>query len=383
MTTATSNQTSRALQLDRLVATYAQLGAEQKRQHKKGTVLRIGRSAAIASAGLFLSIAGVSLLQNLGSVSAPALTTISQSDVDQLVHDRAEFTTKIAKLEQQIGSIQTQKQALELQQAEFVEQTAMLSQLLSEAGTKQTNLEVQQQQGSQLDQEIAAISAQRKALEKRWEQFEAQGELLAMEIIAVNAQRKELESQRRQIDRQRQELAEMLERAEGLSRSNNSNASTAGTEETTGTTAAIADENIFSTYTYDSLVVDTAELDSMRGGFSVGEGLDVAFGFTQTGSVNGVDQFSNSFKIDSVGSGLGNVDMSNMNSVLLQNGSGNIVSSGVLNSLSDTFGNVIQNTLDDQVISTTTVFDISLQNVSGTLQGLHGEQALTDSLGRF
>ena len=111
MTTATSNQTSRALQLDRLVATYAQLGAEQKRQHKKGTALRIGRSAAIASAGLLLSIAGVSLLQNLGSVSAPALATISQSDVDQLVHDRAEFTTKIAKLEQQIGSSQTQKQA--------------------------------------------------------------------------------------------------------------------------------------------------------------------------------------------------------------------------------------------------------------------------------
>lgn len=383
MTTATLNQTSRARQLDRLVATYAQIGAEQKRQHKKRTALRIGRSAAIASAGLLVSIAGVLLLQNLASVSAPASVTISQSDVDKLVHDRAEFTEKILVLEQQIAGIQGQKQALELQRAEFVEQSALLAELLREAGTKQTDLEVQQQQGSQLDREIAAISAQRKALEKRWEQFEAQGELLAMEIIAVNAQRKELEAQRHQIDRQRQQLAEMLERAEGLYRSNSSNASAAGNEPALRTTAAVSDDNVFSTYRYDSLVVDTAELDSMRGGFSVGEGLDVSFGFTQTGSVNGVDQFSNSFKIDSVGSGLGNVDMSNMNSVLLQSGSGNIVSSGVLDSLSDTFGNVIQNTLDDQVISTTTVFDISLQNVSGTLQGLHGEQALADSLGRF
>lgn len=371
------------MQLDRLVATYAQVGAEQKRQNKKRNALRIGRSAAIAGAGLLLSITCVSLLQNLGSVSAPALPTISQSDVDQLVNDRAEFTEKLLILEQQIAGIQGQKQALQVQRAEFVEQSALLAQLLEEAGTKQTTLESQQQQGSQLDQEIAAISAQRKALEKRWEQFEAQGELLAMEIIAVNAQRKELESQRHQIDRQRQELAEMLERAQGLYRSNSSNAGDAGRDGSLDTTAAVADENVFSTYTYDSLLVDTAELDRMRGGFSVGEGLDVSFGFTQTGSVNGIDQFTNSFKIDSVGSGLGNVDMSNMNSVLLQNGSGNIVSTGVLDSLSDTFGNVIQNTLDDQVISTTTVFDISLQNVSGTLQGLHGEQALADSLGSY
>lgn len=383
MTTATSNQDSRALQLDRLVATYAQLGAQQKRRQKKRTALRIGRSVAIASAGLLLSIAAVSLLQDLGSISAPGWATMRQSDVDQIIHDRAEFTTKIARLEQQISSIQSQKRALELQRAEFMEQSALLAQMLEEAGSKQTDLEVQQQQGSQLDQEIAAISAQRKALEKRWEQFEAQGELLAMEIIAVNAQRKELESQRHQIDRQRLELAEMLERAQDLYRSNSSKASTAGNEGTLDTTAAVADEDVFSTYTYDTLVVDTSELDSMRGGFSVGEGLDVSFGFTQTGSVNGVEQFSNSFTIDSVGSGLDNVDMSNMNSVLLQNGSGNIVSSGVLDSLSDTFGNVIQNTLDDQVISTTTVFDISLQNVSGTLQGLHGEQALIDSLGSF
>ena len=369
--------------MDRLVATYAQLGAEQKRQHKKKTALKISRNAAIASVGLFLSISGVALLQNFDSLSTPTSATTSQNAADQLVQDRAEFTAKIAELEQQIAGIQAQKKALEVQQAEFVEQSSLLARLVEEAGAKQTDLEVQQQQGSQLDQEISAISAQRKALEKRWEQFEAQGELLAMEIIAVNAQRKELESQRLQIDRQRQELAEMLEMAEGLYRSNSSNASAPGVEETLDSTAAVPGENIFNTYTNDSLLVDTAELDSMRGGFSVGDGLDVSFGFTQTGSVNGVEQFRNSFKIDSVGSGLGNVDMSNMNSVLLQNGSGNIVSSGVLDSLSDTFGNVIQNSLDDHVISTTTIFDISLQNVSGTLQGLHGEQALTDSLGRY
>jgi len=111
--------------------------------------------------------------------------------------------------------------------------------------------------------------------------------------------------------------------------------------------------------------------------------MDISFGFSQTGSINGVDQFSNSFSIDSVASGFDDVDMSNMNSVVLQNGSGNFVSSSVLESLSDGFGNIIQNSLDDQVISTITTFDISLQNTPGTLQGMAGEMALMDTLGSF
>jgi len=121
----------------------------------------------------------------------------------------------------------------------------------------------------------------------------------------------------------------------------------------------------------------------MRGGFSTGEGFDVSFGFAQTGSLNGVDQYTNSFKIDSMASGLADVDFSNMNSVLLQNGSGNFVSSGVLDSLSDSFGTVIQNTLDDQLISTTTVYDIDLHNVSDAIQGIYGEQAIIDSLSGY
>lgn len=193
----------------------------------------------------------------------------------------------------------------------------------------------------------------------------------------MNAQRKELESQRQQIDRQQNELAEMLERADGLYRRNTKSDSTETNEETT---TAAADEESY-TYTNNSLVVDNSELDGMRGGFSIGEGLDVSFGFEQTGSIDGVEQFSNSFTIDSVASGLDNVDMSNMNSVLLQNGTGNFVSASVLDSLSDSFGNIIQNTLDDQLISTTTIFDITLHNVPGTLQGLSAEQALMDSLG--
>ena len=233
---------------------------------------------------------------------------------------------------------------------------------------------------SELDREIAAIAAQRMALEGRWAEFEAQGELLAMEIMAVNAQRKELESQRRQIDQQQRQLAEMLERADGLYQRNAKSADVVPPLPDATTTSVEKDTFI---YTNNSLMVDNSELDSLRGGFSIGDGLDVSFGFEQSGSIDGVEQFRNNFSVGSMATGLSDVDMSNMNPVLLQNGSGNYVSASVLDALSSSFGNIIQNTLDDQVISTTTVLDFSLQNIPGTLQGLVGEQALSDSLGAF
>ncbi|MBT8098312.1 MAG: hypothetical protein KJO82_01110, partial [Gammaproteobacteria bacterium] len=251
--------------------------------------------------------------------------------------------------------------------------------LLDAADTEQKHLKQRQDVGSQLDQEITAIAAQRKALEQRWAQFEAQGELLTMEIVAVNAQRKELEAQRLQIDRQQQVLDAMLERAHSLYRRNPESANPDPAQD--ARTRAIQDEDFV--YTENSLMVDNSQLDEMRGGFSIGDGLDVSFGFSQVGAVNGVEQFSNSFSVDSMSSGFSNVDMSNMNSVILQNGTGNFVSASVIDSLADSFGNIIQNTLNDQVISTTTTFDISLHNMPGTLQGLAGEQALQDSLGAF
>lgn len=368
---------ARAVRLDALVAAYAPIGKRNKRKQVIRRAFTAAGCALVVGGGTLLSFSDITLLEELGSTMST--TTMSRDDADRFNRQQAQIAATLAELERQITGVKTQKQDLETQQAKLVEQSEMLARLLDEAGAEQTDLEKQQQQGSQLDQEIAAIAAQRKALEERWAQFEAQGELLAMEIIAVNAQRKELESQRRQIDRQKQELAEMLKRADGLYQSSTKSDDTEASTDAS-TTAADADSFI---YTNNSLVVDNTELDAMRGGFTVGDGLDVSFGFSETGSINGVEQYSNSFSIDSLASGMGDVDMSNMNSVLVQNGTGNFVSASVLDSLADSFGNIIQNTLDDQVISTTTIYDISLHNMPGTLQGLSGEQALMDSLGSF
>ncbi len=279
--------------------------------------------------------------------------------------EREDLEAKLAMLEQQVAALHRQRDDIAGQQAMLVERAA--------------DLDRQQQQGSLLEREIEAISAQRKALEQRWAQFEAQGELLVTEIMAVNAQRKELDAQRRQLDRHREELAEMLDQASRLPRQDASIERAPPPEVVPATTERGDDFGI----TYESLLVDNTLLEELRGGFSIGEGLDVSFGFTQTGYLNGVEQYRNNFTINNMASGLGDVDMSGMGATLVQSGTGNFVSANVLDSMSDRFANIVQNSLDDQVISTTTVFDISLNNVPGALQGMAGEQALLDTLGSF
>lgn len=356
-------QSLRTRDMDVLVATYAPKGMRQRlRRRTRHISLATGSLCAVAI-GALLAVSDVAILDSVRDFYT--------LDARRPLPGGSELAVRIGELERQIADVQTQKRHLETQQAEFAEKSALLETMLQASGSEQLALEQSLQQGSDLDQEIAAIAAQRKALEARWAQFEAQGELLAMEIIAVNAQRKELEAQRRQIERQQQQLAEMLQLANGIY-SRNAKSSDA--------LSSATDDSSF-TYTNNSLLVDNSELDNLRGGFSIGEGMDVSFGFVQTGSIDGVEQFRNSFSIDSVAAGFANVDMSNMNSVLLQNGPGNFVSESVLDSLSNSFGSIIQNTLDDQVISTTSIFDISLHNMPGTLQGLAGEQALLDSLG--
>lgn len=363
--------------LDELVATYAPIGARRKRrQQLRRSVVAAGGAVAIVL-GVFLVVSDVSLVERLSSALPQPVAGMSKTE-------RAELADTLAMLEARIADSQTQKQDLEAQLSEFEAQSLRLASLLADIDTERATLETSQpqgaqQQGSQLDQELAAMAAQRKNIEQRWAQFEAQGELLAMEIMAVNAQRKELETQRQLIQLQRQQLADMLQEADALYRRN---VRAAGAEPMHDSSTRAQEEESFIA-TNNSLMVDNAELDDLRGGFSIGDGMDISFGFSQTGSINGVDQFSNSFSIDSVASGFDDVDMSNMNSVVLQNGSGNFVSSSVLESLSNGFGNIIQNSLDDQVISTITTFDISLQNTPGTLQGMAGEMALMDTLGSF
>lgn len=342
MATMTSATTKNA-QIDQLVARYAPLGARRKRRRRlRRASAAAGLMAGVAMAGWVYSV-DVTMPDGFRLTAAESERIGAERAA--LDRDRVAFAAKLAELEQQIA-----------------------------AG--QSALELRRDHGSQLDREIAAIAAQRKTLEERWGQFEAQGKRLATEIVAVSAQRKELEAQRRQIDRQQAQLAELLDRIDSTYRRIARDAETAArvqpipepAEQTSIVAAA------------GSPVVGQGNLDDMRGGFTIGDKLDISFGFSQTGSINGVQQYTNHFTIDSMASDFTDVDFSNASTYVLQNGAGNFISGNVLDMAADTFGSIIQNTLDDQVISTTTTYDIGLHNMPGTLQGMQGEQALLDSL---
>ena len=361
--------------LDHLVASYAQAGERKRRsQMRRRLVTTLGIVGALSGAA-FVHVMEPSL-------AARAVAWLNGDgaavhDVPDYSHDSARFATELAALESRIALASAQTKDLEAERAALKRDRETLLTLLETLDANGSDsVGDGRARGAQLDREIAALAAQRQALEQRWTQFEAQGELLALEIVAVNAQRKELESQRAQITQQQRELAKLIRQAGELYKRN---AKTVTVDAAAQTTAANRFDGGFIS-TPNSLTVDVGELDEMRGGFSVGDGLDVSFGITQIGSVNGVEQYQNKFSVENLAGGVGSFDPTATGAVLLQNGSGNTVSPGVLEAMSNSFGQIVQNTLDDQTISTTTIYDISLQNVPGAVQGSFGQQALDDSL---
>jgi hypothetical protein len=126
-----------------------------------------------------------------------------------------------------------------------------------------------------------------------------------------------------------------------------------------------------------SNAVTNEELGNMRGGLRV-DGLDISFGLTQSATINGVEQFSNSVYIDSLR------DLASATSInpalLLQQGLGNTIDPAAMGALSGNLGTVIQNTLDNQTITTMTVIDVSLQNAASIVSGIAASDAISQSL---
>ena len=352
--------------IDRMVAVYAQNGRQRRliRRRRRAAAL-MGASALLAIAAYIHQMEPSLVSQLLSWVGADrgvvAVARVDDQRVGRLAAELRALEGKIIEAERYASSLDEERAALRRERAELA--AAMAS--LDGAGAQP------EAAGARLDRELEALAAQRRSLEERWAQFDAQGELLALEIVAVNAQRKELEHQRQQINRQQRELAKLIEQAGKLYERNQDSVSAA-------IETPPAPQSFVSTP--NSLSIDPAELDEMRGGFSVGNGLDVSFGITQVGSVNGVEQYRNQMSIDSLAGAQGGMDTAGLGTMVLQNGGGNVVSPGVLDAMSNSFGQIIQNTLDDQTISTTTIYDISLQNIPGAIQGSFGEQALDQSL---
>lgn len=94
--------------------------------------------------------------------------------------------------------------------------------------------------------------------------------------------------------------------------------------------------------------VSNTELAHMRGGFAV-NGMEISFGVENLTFINGIQQESASIH-------------GNSNSNLIQQGAGNSLSSEAFRSAAGVF-NVIQNSLDSQVIQHLTLLNIDIRHM--------------------
>lgn len=301
---------------------------------------------------------------------------------DELARQRQRFEERSAALIQQLAAVNAQGATLAGQMQRFEDQRAQLEQTLARVDAERRSLETRQARagqaaGAAVDQQLAEIVRQRRSLEEQQQEVQKQGRLLAQEIDRINSQRLELEKQRQAIEQQRTEVQGLLNqiREVGLNRLREKKRSI---EEAAAHEEAVAKAAAPSPLATMAAVGDGV-LGEMRGGIDTSEDYTVSIGVTRTGSVNGIEQFSSALYLDDLtkanGPGLAQID-----AVMVQNGVGNLVTPDTAANLSQNVTTIIQNTLDNQALSSQTILDISLQNVSAVTQGISASQTVSESL---
>lgn len=128
-------------------------------------------------------------------------------------------------------------------------------------------------------------------------------------------------------------------------------------------------------------VVDDRELDQMRGGFeTVSNGIPLSFslGIERTSFVNGQLVATSTVVIPSLAAAMngGGVTVTGDPITVIQNGPGNSFALSSISDKSAQFMTVIQNTLDNQVISNVTRIDVSITS-KDFLRSLAVQQSLS------
>jgi hypothetical protein len=361
--------------VDQIVANYTALGRAQRRKHGRQRLWRVGITASVAASAAALWFSGIpaQIAGKLRSDGVGELRALVKSELDQLTAARAElaaerarYAEKSLELEAQLAGFSTRHAALEAQQAELATQGTELRAALAKVDAERAALVAAQAPNPALERELVAITAERRALEERWQTFADQGQQLSTELEALEQQRSALEAERAAMERQRRDLEALLDAA---------------------VTTSSASETQIEPFAADPLIdplfasaMDASDLGEMRGGVLLGNGMNVAIGLTRTASINGVEQYSSALRIDDLTAGLDPAALDAMRPLVIQNGAGNSIAPGMLDDWSSGFGMVIQNSRDNQEISTSTIYDVQIQDVSHAIRDMAGSQALSDSL---
>ncbi len=347
-------------QRDRLVARYAVLGAERRRKRRL-TWVRRGVLASGALCAVAASLAGwhFGALQP-GLDEVRALQASLTSELAMFQAGRAELSEQRVWLERQSGELtrrlaefDRRAAALEAEDAELRTQTARLEAALVRADEERRAL-LAAAPITVSPQPVDAREDVRRDLEHQRDEFVAQQSQVSSELDVLASRRLELGERRRALEEQRRELEALLARAEAEP-------------------APDAEFAVAST-------VSPHALGDMRGGIQLRDGMNVSIGLTRSASINGVEQVTSSLSFDSLNRSIGSLATEGLGPVVIQNGPGNMIDASFINAVPGFNGVFIQNSLDDQVIDMSTVFDVSITDVGRTLESVAAGQALRDTL---
>lgn len=394
--------------LEQLVVSYADVGRRQKRMRLYGGI------AAIIAAPLLVFIGiqawqygGSRIVQQRGALDEQAeeiqaIKDSLASEIEAIKRQSREFERsrgllleQSEMLEQEMALASEQRNKLEAQRDGFSAQQEQMSAAIAQIEDRRRDMQRKRAEIDRddplLERERTAMNEERRKLEQQRKRFAEEGALLEREIQAINEQRAELAAQRVAVEKRRKELQSLLEKSKTLRNTTTevepANNLEKQTATGTGDEPLIRDPQIVA-YSEPAPepsplglpIVEAYKLDKMRGGFSIGDDMVISVGITRSGSVNGVEQFTNSINIADIASGVSPADMEGATATLIQNGPGNFVSPNVLAAMSENFTTIVQNSLDDQEISTMNIYDISVENVSSAVNGIAASQAISDSL---
>jgi hypothetical protein len=353
----------------------------------------IGAAVAAAFADLDLSALqpGLDELRTLHSTLTTELAAF-QAGRAELEEQRVWLQLQSAELSARLSDFDRRAAALEAESSGIREQTARLEAALARVDAERQILLAAAESDQDSELEVASIEERERGLEEQREQFAAKQTEVSSELDLLSRRRNELEERRIALEAQRRELEALLndagrgassaapvmaESADGQpsgafvpTSASPSQDEAAGSEDDP---FVMPDFSVASTISPDTL-------GNIRGGIRLGDGMDVSIGLTRSATVNGIEQVTNTLTLDGLNRSIGSMATEGFAPVIIQSGPGNVIDSSFLDGIPGFSGTIIQNTLDDQVIDTTTIFDVSITDVSSAMDGMAAGQALRDSL---
>jgi hypothetical protein len=370
--------------VDDIVAGYAALGRQERREarFRKSAFAGLAAAAAAAAGAVWLSDAPRAILdegtaaddaaRELRELVSAGLAELSVARAelatarDELAAERDRYNGNSAALERELAALTERHAELERRQALLGEQTETLRAALAGIDAERDALLASSRtRDSDVAQELAAVAEQRRELEQRWDSFSSESLRLSDELARLERQRGALEQERAAMDQQRRELEALIEDASRASE----------------TTSRVADPRLDpSLEPLFASAVETPALGDMRGGVQLANGMNIAIGLTRSASINGVEQYSSSLRLDGLTAGMDSAALDAIGTNVIQNGSGNYLAPNVLDGLSSGFGTIIQNSLDGQEIRTSTTYDVAISDVSSAIRDIAAAQAISDTL---